>query len=205
MRDVAGMKTLLLALCGALIFAAAAAAGTSTSRPGAAGAADQATLTVSIAGQGAGSVTSDPAGISCGTICSAQFAVGTVVKLVAQAAAGSQFDGLEGTELTATCVGGKNIPGHLCSYTVTLTGDASVQATFSVVPPCVVPRVKGYILYVAKQRLRSGRCQVGTVRHVFSRKVEKTIVISQNPRRGAQLANGARVNLVVSKGRRRAR
>ena len=54
-------------------------------------------------GNGSGKVTSQPAGITCtitagngGGTCSAFFPVGTVVRLTAQAAAGSQFQGWRG-------------------------------------------------------------------------------------------------------------
>jgi hypothetical protein len=49
------------------------------------------TLTVARTGSGAGSVTSSPAGISCGTDCSQTYSSGTVVTLTQQAAAGSTF------------------------------------------------------------------------------------------------------------------
>jgi hypothetical protein len=198
---VAGMKTLFVALGAALVFAAATAADTSAGR---AGAADQATLTVSIAGSGAGWVTSEPAGISCGTICSASFAVGTTVTLTATPAVGSTAAiGSSNCLIPKPPPGWKGpVPRGSCK--VTLSADTSVQATFSLIPPCVVPNVRGYILYVARQRLRSGNCRAGTIRRVFSRKVERTIVISQTPRQGSQREHGASVDLVVSKGRRRA-
>src|SRR5207245_2037088 len=47
------------------------------------------TLTVSKAGAGSGTVTSSPAGISCGATCSTSFTPGTVVTLTAAPAAGS--------------------------------------------------------------------------------------------------------------------
>ncbi len=53
-------------------------------------------LTVTKAGTGSGTVTSDPAGIDCGETCSAEFADGTVVSLVATAGAGSRFSGWSG-------------------------------------------------------------------------------------------------------------
>ena len=52
-------------------------------------------LTVSIAGTGTGTVSSSPAGINCGTICSTTFASGTVA-LTATAGAGSVFTGWSG-------------------------------------------------------------------------------------------------------------
>ena len=52
------------------------------------------TLTVTKAGDGAGTVTSNPAGINCGTDCNEIFWVeGTVVTLTATPAAGSTFAG----------------------------------------------------------------------------------------------------------------
>lgn len=54
------------------------------------------TLTVATAGGGSGGVTSSPAGIDCGSTCTAVFAHGTEVALTASAGAGSAFVGWEG-------------------------------------------------------------------------------------------------------------
>ncbi|MEP7092313.1 MAG: hypothetical protein ABI776_19590, partial [Nocardioidaceae bacterium] len=62
------------------------------------------TISILPAGNGSGTITSQPAGVSCtvtlgsgaGT-CSASFPKGTVVKLVTQARAGSKFQGWRGT------------------------------------------------------------------------------------------------------------
>src|SRR5437660_545474 len=63
------------------------------------------TLTVSKAGAGSGTVTSSPAGISCGATCSTAFTTGTVVTLTAAPAAGATFTGWSGGGSTgaATC------------------------------------------------------------------------------------------------------
>ncbi|MDJ0928347.1 MAG: InlB B-repeat-containing protein, partial [Gammaproteobacteria bacterium] len=53
-------------------------------------------LTVTLAGGGSGTVTSNPTGIDCGQTCQEQYADGTPVTLAAVAAAGSQFDGWSG-------------------------------------------------------------------------------------------------------------
>src|SRR5439155_17221215 len=58
-------------------------------------------LTVSTAGTGNGAVTSSPAGITCGTSCSASYPSGTMVTLTATPAAGSTFAGWSG----AGCIG----------------------------------------------------------------------------------------------------
>jgi hypothetical protein len=54
------------------------------------------TLTVTKDGSGSGSVTSSPAGIDCGSACSAQFDDGTQVTLTAAADSGSTFTGWSG-------------------------------------------------------------------------------------------------------------
>lgn len=54
------------------------------------------TLSVSTTGEGVGSVTSDPAGIDCGTDCAEEYEPGTVVSLTATPAAGSSFTGWAG-------------------------------------------------------------------------------------------------------------
>src|SRR5439155_21371057 len=59
-------------------------------------------LTVSKAGTGTGTVTSAPAGITCGVTCSASFASGTAVTLTAAPAAGSTFSGWSGGGCSGT-------------------------------------------------------------------------------------------------------
>ncbi len=78
------------------------------------------TLTVSRSGSGSGSVTSSPAGIDCGSTCSASFATGTSVRLTASAGSGSKFGGWSG--------GGCSGTGR-CQ--VTLTAATSVTASFT--------------------------------------------------------------------------
>jgi hypothetical protein len=81
------------------------------------------TLTVTKAGAGTGTVTSDRAGISCGSACSASYGQGTDVVLSASAAVGSVFGswsvGCTGT--AATCL-------------TTMNGSKTVTATFNIVP-----------------------------------------------------------------------
>ena len=77
-------------------------------------------LTVRTAGSGAGTVTSAPAGISCGSHCVADYASGTAVALTAAAAHGSRFAGWSG----AGC-GGRGV----CH--VTLGSDEVITATFT--------------------------------------------------------------------------
>jgi hypothetical protein len=69
-------------------------------------------------------------------------------------------------------------------------------------PPtaCVVPNVVGKRLAKARARIVRAHCRVGTVRQVSSPKM-RGIVVRQTPRAGRRLAQGARVDLKVSRGR----
>jgi hypothetical protein len=150
------------------------------------------TLTVSKSGAGSGNVTSSPAGIGCGTACSHAYASGTAVTLTATAASDSTFVGWSGAcSGSGTC-------------TVTTNADQAITATFTFRPtskPCVVPKVKGKTLRKAKLSIRAHSCTVGKVRRAGSRTVKNGHVIAQKPSPGRRLKHGARVNLVVSKGR----
>jgi uncharacterized repeat protein (TIGR01451 family) len=148
------------------------------------------TLTVSKSGAGSGTITSSPSGISCGTVCSHGYGHGTEVTLTAAPAGGSAFTGWSGACTgTSTCV-------------VTTNVDATVTAAFSLVPKaCVVPKVKGKTVKRAKRSIKAHHCTVGKIKRVTSRRVKRGHVISQKPNPGRRLHHGARVNLVVSKGK----
>lgn len=80
-------------------------------------------LTVLTAGSGAGTVTSTPAGINCGSDCSEIYAANTEVTLTATPANGSTFVGWSGDcSGTGSCV-------------VTMAAAHSVTATFDEIPP----------------------------------------------------------------------
>jgi hypothetical protein len=66
--------------------------------------------------------------------------------------------------------------------------------------PCLVPRVIGRTVRTARARIRRARCLLGRVRYSRSAK-SRGRVIRQKPNAGARLRHGARVNLVVSRGR----
>jgi hypothetical protein len=75
-------------------------------------------LSVGVAGSGSGTVSSSPAGIDCGSTCSAEFEEGTEVTLTASAASDSTFSGYSGAcSGTGPCV-------------VTMDEARSVTATF---------------------------------------------------------------------------
>jgi uncharacterized delta-60 repeat protein len=66
---------------------------------------------------------------------------------------------------------------------------------------CVVPNVRSGSLRVAKSKINRGHCSIGHVRTVASVTVKKKHVVAQKPRAGKRLAEGAHVDLVVSRGR----
>src|SRR5688572_5262011 len=84
----------------------------------------QQTLSITKAGTGTGTVTSSPAGISCGTDCSETYSDGTVVTLTATPDPGSYFSGWSGGACSGT---------GIC--TVTMTTSQTVTATFNVPAP----------------------------------------------------------------------
>lgn len=78
------------------------------------------TLTVELDGEGSGVVTSSPAGIDCGSTCTASFDNITEITLTASSTDGSTFTGWSGGDCsgTSTCV-------------LTMTEDTTVTATFA--------------------------------------------------------------------------
>jgi hypothetical protein len=85
---------------------------------------EQHTLTVSTAGGGAGTVTSNLSGIDCGTTCAQPYSPGTSVVLTASPRAGSAFMGWSGScSGTGTC-------------TVSMTSARNVTATFLITLSC---------------------------------------------------------------------
>jgi uncharacterized delta-60 repeat protein len=68
---------------------------------------------------------------------------------------------------------------------------------------CVVPAVRGKKLAAARTRLVRANCRVGKIARRYSAKVSRGSVISQRPRAGARLAELAKVDLIVSRGRAR--
>ncbi|HEY6834981.1 MAG TPA: PASTA domain-containing protein [Gaiellaceae bacterium] len=146
------------------------------------------TLTLSKRGDGAGTVTSSPAGIDCGTTCSHAYEIGSSVTLTATPAKGSSFGGWSGA-----CTG-------KASCVVAMTAAHSVTASF--VKDCLVPRLKGKGLKAAKRALKAHDCSAGTIKRTFSNTVKKGRVISQKPKPHTRLRHGAKVKLTVSKGRK---
>ena len=88
-------------------------------------------LSLQLSGNGTGTITSKPAGISCGSTCSATFPSGTQVTLTAKAATNSTFAGWSGA-----CTGQS-------SCAITLTGNTSLGAAFKVTPDSLTVSLSG--------------------------------------------------------------
>jgi hypothetical protein len=78
-------------------------------------------LAISKIGAGAGTVTSSPAGIDCGSDCSEPYVSGTEVTLTGEADPGSSFNGFSG-------------PADCSDGVVTVSSDVTCTATFSLLP-----------------------------------------------------------------------
>jgi hypothetical protein len=69
-------------------------------------------------------------------------------------------------------------------------------------PPCVVPNVVGKTVARAKAAIAASNCRTGKIARTSS-KARKGQVLSQSPAAGLILNGRTRVNLAVSRGRRR--
>jgi beta-lactam-binding protein with PASTA domain len=79
-----------------------------------------------------------------------------------------------------------------------------VTASFTVNQPppppptqCIVPRLKGKKLGAAKIVIRKAHCSVGKVKKVKSTRKHRNRVLSQHPKPGTHLRNGAKIALTV--------
>jgi hypothetical protein len=119
---------------------------------------------------------------------------------VAYSSAGSCSN--SGATFTITSAGGT------CTVKYDQAGSSDYEAAPEVtetvsafaLPHCVVPKLKGLTLTAAKRALKAHACSLGRVGHSFS-PVQKGRVISETPKPGKRLQYGAKVSLIVSKGR----
>jgi List-Bact-rpt repeat protein len=177
-------------------------------------------LSVSKDGKGGGTVSSEPAGVECGSLCSAWFLRGTPVILRANAAAGSSFGGWSGS-----CSG-----TGACS--IVMNDDESVMASFTATPAEtalaqslseVVARLEqlaqnsglGFLFHASEPGVlsiglydaspggklaRMSRAKpilVGVGRHAFSRAATARIKIKLTPHGKALLKHAKRLTLTA--------
>jgi chitinase len=104
-------------------------------------------------------------------------------------------------------------PGS-CTLTASQAGDANhaaaaaVSRTFTIAKQaparrCKVPNVVGKTLAAAKTALTRAHCRVGKVSRAFSGKRRKGVVVAQSRRPKKVVRSGTKVDLVVSRGRKR--
>jgi beta-lactam-binding protein with PASTA domain len=67
---------------------------------------------------------------------------------------------------------------------------------------CVVPRLRNLTLVSARRLLAKRGCSLGRVTRARSRRVRRGRVIAQRPAPGLRRARGAKVRVVLSRGRR---
>jgi hypothetical protein len=108
----------------------------------AASAPDSVTVAVSKTGTGSGTVTSQPAGIDCGSACAVSAPAGTFITLTATPASGSVFNGWSGGGCTGTAP-----CGFATNSSVVVTASFSLAPVTSPPPP-TTPTT--YTLTVAK-------------------------------------------------------
>jgi hypothetical protein len=87
------------------------------------------TLTIIKSGYGSGTVTSNPSGINCGSVCEYQFTAGTNVTLTATPDSSSVFSGWSG-----------GVTGTNPTVTITMNYDTTVEAIFDILYNLVIAK-----------------------------------------------------------------
>jgi hypothetical protein len=131
---------------------------------------------------GKGTVSSSPAGITCGGTCSFRWWGGNTIVLKAKPSRGTAFAGWSGA-----CSGKR-----ACS--VLLGSDKSVTAKFS---KCKVPKVVGKKLAAAKSRITKAFCKVGKVTRKKGSRSKRGKVVAQSPGPGKTLSAFSKIRLTV--------
>jgi subtilisin family serine protease len=70
-------------------------------------------------------------------------------------------------------------------------------------PVCTVPRLRGLTVIGAKRALVKKGCRLGRISRTYSRRVRRGRIVAQRPRPGLRLRRGAKVAVVLSRGRHR--
>jgi FG-GAP-like repeat/PASTA domain len=125
-----------------------------------------------------------------------------------------KLDYATGTQPTSVAIGDLNGDGK--PDLAIANGDfPTVSVLLNKPGLCTVQSVKGRTLQTARRTIARANCRVGTIRRAYSKDVtlphppwfvpaiKRGRVISQRPKFGAVLPGGGKVNLVVSRGRKR--
>jgi subtilisin family serine protease len=84
--------------------------------------------------------------------------------------------------------------------------DTAVLGPFvitGVTPACTVPRLRGLTVVGARRSLTKAGCALGRITRTHSRRVRRGRVVGQRPGPGLKLRRGAKIAVVVSRGRRK--
>ncbi len=131
------------------------------------------------------------------TITGSSFTTASAVKFGSTPASAFTVD--SDTQITATVPPTKS-PGRVNVNVTTLAGtNASVSGNFFTYRACVVPKLKGKKLKVAKNRLRNAGCKLGKVKKLEGVTAKTGKVAQQSPKAGKVLAPGTRVKVTLKK------
>jgi serine/threonine-protein kinase len=67
---------------------------------------------------------------------------------------------------------------------------------------CIVPKLRGKTLRVARHALTRAHCKVGVITKKYSTAVMKGRVVSQKPKPGRHQRVGAKVDMALSRGKK---
>jgi serine/threonine-protein kinase len=67
----------------------------------------------------------------------------------------------------------------------------------------VVPNVRGQTLAKASARIRNANCRVGRITRLFSSRRMRGRVLAEQPKPGARLGSGTKIQLIMGKGPRK--
>jgi hypothetical protein len=84
---------------------------------------------------------------------------------------------------------------------IAVSGSTSIHPVG--VAPCIVPNVRKRTVKRARAMLSARRCALGRITRAYSPRVGKGRIVRQSPRPGARLPRSTRVNVAVSRSRRR--
>jgi hypothetical protein len=79
----------------------------------------------------------------------------------------------------------------------------SVSVLINAAGRCAVPDLRRETLLAAKREIALTNCRLGEIRRVYTNRVKAGRVVSQRPSAGTVLRKGGKVDLVVSRGRKR--
>jgi Divergent InlB B-repeat domain len=136
----------------------------------AAAAPQQFSLAVSNSGSGSGTVTSAPAGVSCGSTCSATFVSGTRVTLTASPSAGSTFTGWSGACAGAGACEVTMSAAQAVTASFTAAGSSGSPGSCATIPalcpapapgpPTTIPTLAGAPTVLTTAKVKGGKAEV---------------------------------------------